>query len=850
MGNLEDLSEIRRDEREAIIGPENRIKGVWKRRRFFISTELLLRIMLTNFWNFQFVFIIFCWIPIAIRGDEEAKESEKITLRIGSISSRENGKILTSIMEVAKQKMREQGVLGSGFDIEIINVEGCGTSFEGVAAAAALNHIQHVDAYFGPYCTKELSPVATMASFWNIPIFAYTATAAEYSDSKIYKTLLRTSFQSLSSISDATAAFLIHHNLTKVAIAANIGTDSFEKITSLEKSLRSRGITITRRVMFEESSSAEDLVENGIMNELKDNTRVIIPLFSSTRDLSTVFRNATILAEMPSSEFIYINPLIVAKNSAEPSVFYGKQAQQSIKDDYPNTIQIYNSYGFSDNLLNEFLSIFESTKRIYVDERDLFNYVALYESFCVFAKLSEKYIRLNNVKSGVGLKIDGKAMWNMAIGSTFEGVLNNITFDNGAERMTSFSAFYVDNSRDQIRTVASINSTVISKNCMEPVCIELVVSDVVTKFWPTPSGKFPDANPDCGFRGENCDYTKMVIIITAAVCLVMTIILAIWLRRACETRSLEKMPWRILRDDVQLLDEEQAKSVISLNSVTTKMSQVETKLIKNHAIIGVNTHAVYDIYEQRLNIKFNRDDLVLLTKMKQAVHDNINPFIGLSFNERSELLLLWKFCSRGTLQDVIYCDKFVMDEKFHGAFVRDITLGLEYLHSSPIGFHGGLTSWTCLIDKNWMLKLTDYAVGDSLKRWEKHGRINCKVDNESEKQWQQMASLYIPPEMRAANEKNRTKRMDQKWQGQSILRRQQCDIYAFGVIIYEILFRSLPYDEKIDLTELAQKAAEGDKIQKPSIQRNKKLNPDMIALLQEGISKFLGSFTKTLIWIS
>ena len=112
-----------------------------------------------------------------------------------------------------------------------------------------------------------------MASFWNIPIFAYTATAAEYSDSKVYKTLLRTSFQSLPSIFDATAAFLIHHNLTKVGIVANIGTDSFEKITSLENSLKSRGITITRRVMFEESSSAEDLVENGIMNELKDNTR-------------------------------------------------------------------------------------------------------------------------------------------------------------------------------------------------------------------------------------------------------------------------------------------------------------------------------------------------------------------------------------------------------------------------------------------------------------------------------------------------------------------------------------------------------------------------------------------------
>ncbi|CAP37808.2 Protein CBR-GCY-29 [Caenorhabditis briggsae] len=792
--------------------------------------------MLQNFWNFQFIFIIFCWIPIVFSDEGEIENNQKIILKIGSISTRENGKMLMSIMEMAKKKMTEQGVLGTDFGIEILNVEGCGSSFEGVAGAAELFHVQHIDAFFGPFCSKELSPVATMASYWNIPIFAYTATSAEFSDSKVYKTLLRTSFQSLSSIFDATAAFLIHHNFTKVAIVANIGTDSFERIQSLEKSLKSRGITITRRVMFEENSSAEELVENGITNELKNNARVIIPLFSSTRDLSTVFRNATIIAEMSSSDFIYVHPLIVAKNFAEPSTFYGKLAQKSMKEEYPDTIQIYNSYGFSDKLLNEFMSIFnQASKRIYIDEKGLFNYVALYESFCVFAKLAQKYIRFNgkNIEGRNGFGLDGQLMRKMAVGMNFEGVLDNFTLDNGAERMTSFSAFYVDSKRDQIRTVALINSTTTTKNCMEPVCVDLIVSDVVTKYWSTPSGNLPDVDPECGFRGENCDYTQTIVLITAATCLLMTAGLAILLKRACETKALEKMPWRILRDDVEILDEEQAKSVISLGSATTKMSQVETKLVKNHAIVGVNTHAIYDIFEQRQNIKFKREDLILLTKMKQAVHDNINPFIGVSFNEKSELLLLWKFCSRGTLQDVIYCDKFNMDEKFHGAFVRDITLGLEYLHSSSIGFHGGLASWTALIDKNWMLKLTDYAIGDPLKRWEKHGRINCKVDNESEQEWQKMASLYVPPEIRTANEKNRMKRMDQKWQAQSILRRQQSDIYAFGVIIYEILFRSLPYDEKVDLTELAQKASEGEKIQRPSIQKNKKLNPDMIALLQD-----------------
>lgn len=66
---------------------------------------------------------------------------------------------------------------------------------------------------------------------------------------------------------------MAHHNITKAAIVANIGTDSFEKIQSLEKALRSRGITVARRVMFEEAASAQDLVDNGYMNELRDNAR-------------------------------------------------------------------------------------------------------------------------------------------------------------------------------------------------------------------------------------------------------------------------------------------------------------------------------------------------------------------------------------------------------------------------------------------------------------------------------------------------------------------------------------------------------------------------------------------------
>ena len=57
------------------------------------------------------------------------------------------------------------------------------------------------------------------------------------------------------------------------------------------------------------------------------------------------------------------------------------------------------------------------------------------------------------------------------------------------------------------------------------------------------------------------------------------------------------------------------------------------RFAKHHAVIGTNTHASFHLYPQRRPISFARADLQLLTMMKQLVHDNLNPFMGIAFNE-------------------------------------------------------------------------------------------------------------------------------------------------------------------------------------------------------------------------
>ncbi|KAH7671562.1 Protein GCY-18, partial [Aphelenchoides avenae] len=145
----------------------------------------------------------------------------------------------------------------------------------------------------------------------------------------------------------------------------------------------------------------------------------------------------------------------------------------------------------------------------------------------------------------------------------------------------------------------------------------------------------------------------------------------------------------------------------------------------------------------------------------------------------------------------------VLDEKFHAAFVRDITLGLEYLHTSPIGYHGSLTPWACVIDRNWSVRLTDFGIANPLERWEKEGAVTieqAQSDDDKSQAAQRTSPLYCAPEMLKNREQNRRRRMDQKWIAQSSSRRQAGDIYAFGMVMYEILFRAMPYPQCTDIS--------------------------------------------------
>ncbi|KAF8371579.1 hypothetical protein PRIPAC_78008 [Pristionchus pacificus] len=685
---------------------------------------------------------------------DDITQNGKIVIKLGHIGAINALRNDERLLGISRKSLHKEGILGDDLDIEIISQNGCGDSYEGVAVAADMYHLQKVKAFIGPYCNAEIDAVARMAAFWNLPIIGYMAASSALADKRAFKTLARISTRSTNSIAEATCALLKHYRWNKVAIVTNVGAVAYDRTVAFEEVFHIRGV----QVMFDEYADGTAMRASGLIQEVRNSARVIIFLFSNTREQSKEFMIAAQGEGMLASEFVFILPWL----------------------------QVV-PYSYETPLLP-----IESNTFFPICHANIYGYIYLFDALKLYAMGARRVLNETNNPAAV---LDGMRVWNAMRRMTFPGIVGSsgvasgmITMDDRAERAPLYRGFFISPSQDQVMAMAHMEPTMIEPSKCDGLanrsgCYDIVVTDMMTNFWPSIDGRMPLDEPLCGFRNEKCDYTLLIVGAALLLFLILLILSAYLIHRLLEKQALDKLPFRIYRDEVQLIDEEQVKSM-----------------------------------------------------MKAAVHDNVNPFLGISFNEKEELLLVWKFCNRGTLQDVIYNDQIQMDNKFHGAFIRDIVGGLEYLHASPIGYHGSLTPWSCLIDRNWMVKLTDYGVAEPIERWEKNQWITVdelKSDDDNSNAKQKTSVLYDAPEMLKMRENNKVRRVDQDWQRQTTMKRQLGDIYGCGMIMYEIIFRSLPFQDSQDITELIDAVKDGSRVIKPTIQDHKLIHMDLSALVQD-----------------
>ncbi|VDL62970.1 unnamed protein product [Nippostrongylus brasiliensis] len=100
------------------------------------------------------------------------------------------------------------------------------------------------------------------------------------------------------------------------------------------------------------------------------------------------------------------------------------------------------------------------------------------------------------------------------------------------------------------------------------------------------------------------------------------------------------------------------------------------------------------------------------------------------FKQDVDLLLkASRYSTMGSLAEQIFGrkdERATFENNFRGAFVRDILKGLDYIHNSPIGYHGALTAGHCLIDSHWILKISGFGLSRMLFRMKNAGVIGTE----------------------------------------------------------------------------------------------------------------------------
>ncbi|KAK0094156.1 hypothetical protein PV326_011713 [Microctonus aethiopoides] len=160
------------------------------------------------------------------------------------------------------------------------------------------------------------------------------------------------------------------------------------------------------------------------------------------------------------------------------------------------------------------------------------------------------------------------------------------------------------------------------------------------------------------------------------------------------------------------------------------------------------------------------DVLVMIHGLR---HENLNPLIG-CLTEPTRPCLVYEYCSRGSLEDVLMQDEIKLDWSFRLSLLTDLVRGMKYLHSSPMRVHGYLTSRNCVIDARWVLKVTDYGLPAFYE-----------------------GQNIVPP--------TKTARGNLLWTGPELLRHaglrkrgtQPGDVYSFGIIMQEVVVRGEPF---------------------------------------------------------
>ncbi|NP_001362115.1 guanylate cyclase [Caenorhabditis elegans] len=360
------------------------------------------------------------------------------------------------------------------------------------------------------------------------------------------------------------------------------------------------------------------------------------------------------------------------------------------------------------------------------------------------------------------------------------------TFDNSGSVLTNYAVFTINPAEMTFESILTLKS--VAKSCDTYNCFQLSPNKTSDLLWTLKDMDPPD---DCVAKSSCVNYIPHII---AAVVIVTIIVIAIVIivKQRRHKLNIYKLTWKVPKESLKIIvnknaDAKMQRELENRASNTDNAAALTSRrrVFGSYALVGTQ-RAEYVQFKQIRKINFPETTLDYLYSLKQLQHDNLAKFYGIQVNDDiMTMTILHTLVERGTLEEFCLDRDFGMDDTFKSAFMRDILKGLQYLHKSSIGYHGHLQASTCLIDINWVLKLTLYGVSNFM---------SDQLDAENIKVPEQAAHMITYPQYVCFPPEHIREYDDSGKQPPRVVRGSpKGDIYCVGMIFYMMVEREDPY---------------------------------------------------------
>ncbi|CAP25213.2 Protein CBR-GCY-14 [Caenorhabditis briggsae] len=765
------------------------------------------------------------------------------SIKVGLLFSKDAPSVMRSIgyrtsasaVLVARDRIRAEHLLDQ-YDFNFtVKFDECSESLSAGKTVELINQ-DDVDVIIGPTCNRAGVSTASLAAYYNVPVFEWgLTTTADIGNFSRYPTTVTVSLDT-HSMAVAVRDVLQRFDWEEfVFIYSNDGDE--EKCASMKDDMEKmsvENVDVTLAYMYQIQTVTMESLKKAL-KEVSKRGRIVVTCFAGSKGFKKAFVAATVLAGMSTDEYIYIFAEPQSRgfyvDESNGGVHYSWDdsdgnfvtglTNEQIREAYGKVLYICDNMGEPPIITAQYANF--TTQVINRMSEQPFNCVQdcanatykvtatyagqLFDAFYAYAVALNKSLAMDPTTTN--LKNGSLILSNIAM--TFQGVGgSSVSLDETGSRIAQVFMF-------------AMNSSLLPY-----IAAGLLVNGSRVNYTPYYSsesvlwkgGVKPLSRPICGFTGTECppDFVKDYLIYTIIAALIVIAALLAGCTGLLYTIHMKKreterqdLLWQVPFIELQQIQskskaEASMHSFASGPSTSTKIT-IESRSETTNFIFYYHKQEIVAAMKHDLILLFDTNEKSEFRQMRNFDNDNLNKFIGLCL-DGPQLLSLWRFCSRGSLSDVISKSSMQMDSFFMFSLIRDISNGLSFIHNSFLKYHGHLTSRCCLIDDRWQVKISGYGL-KSVRTFE-----NPKKED----------LLWTAPEHLRNESGEKT---------------SEGDIYSFGIICSEILTRSSAFDlenrkEKPDVI-IYQVKKGGHNPMRPSLETSEtvEVNPALLHLIRD-----------------